>query len=116
MSHNHLSARTVISKKQRGRYSDGGGLVLQISKWGTKSWIFRYERDGRERHMGLGSLSTVSLATARDAAQKCRQLLLEGRDPIDQRNAELRQRRLEAARHMTFKECGEGYIAAHQAG
>jgi integrase len=116
MSHNRLSARTVISKKRRGRYSDGDGLVLQISKWGTKSWIFRFERDGRERHMGLGSLSTVSLAMARDAAQKCRQLLLEGRDPIEQRNAELRQRRLEMAKHVTFRECGEEYIAAHQAG
>jgi integrase len=116
MSHNRLSARTVISKKRRGRYSDGDGLVLQISKWGTKSWIFRYERDGRDRHMGLGSVSTVSLAMARAAAQKCRQLLLERRDPIDQRNAELRQRLLEAAKHVTFKECGEGYIAAHQAG
>jgi integrase len=116
MSHNRLTARTVISKKRRGRYSDGGGLVLQISKWGTKSWIFRYERDGRERHMGLGSVSTVSLAMARDAAQKCRQLLFEARDPIEQRNAELRQRRLERASHVTFKECGEGYIAAHQAG
>ena len=116
MSHNRLSARTVISKKRRGRHSDGDGLVLQISKWGTKSWIFRYERDGRERHMGLGSLSTVSLAMARDAAQKCRQLLLEGRDPIDQRNAELRRSRLEAAKRVTFRECGEAYIATHQAG
>ena len=116
MSHNRLSARTVSSKKRRGRYSDGDGLVLQISKWGTKSWIFRYERDGRERHMGLGSVSTVSLAMARDAARKCRQLLLEGHDPIDQRDAGLRQRRLEAAQQVTFKECGEGYIAAHRAG
>jgi integrase len=109
MARNRLSVRTVISKKRRGRYSDGDGLVLQISKWGTKSWIFRYERDGRERHMGLGSLSTVSLAMAREAAQKCRQLLLEGRDPIDQRNAELRQA-------CYIRECGEAYIATHQAG
>jgi integrase len=116
MSQNRLSVRAVKSKKRRGRYSDGDGLVLQISKWGTKSWIFRYQRDGRERHMGLGSLNTMSLAMAREAARKCRQVLLEGRDPIDQRNAELQQRRLEAARHVTFRECAEAYITAHQAG
>jgi integrase len=116
MSQNRLSVRAVKSKKRRGRYSDGDGLVLQISKWGTKSWIFRYQRDGRERHMGLGSLNAVPLAMAREAARKCRQVLLEGCDPIDRRTAELRQRRLEAARHVTFRECAEAYIAAHQAG
>ena len=103
MSQNRLSVRAVSSKKRRGRYSDGGGLVLQISRWGSKSWIFRYQRDGRERHMGLGSLNTVTLAMAREAARKCRQILLEGCDPIDQRTAELRQRRLEAARHPVHR-------------
>jgi integrase len=116
MSQNRLSVRAVSSKKRRGRYSDGDGLVLQISKWGSKSWIFRYQRDGRERHMGLGSLNAVTLAMAREAARKCRHVLLEGRDPIDQRNAELQQRRLEAARHVTFRECAEAYMTAHQAG
>jgi integrase-like protein/Arm domain-containing DNA-binding protein len=116
MSQNRLSVRAVSSKKRRGRYSDGDGLVLQISKWGSKSWIFRYQRDRRERHMGLGSHNTVTLAMAREAARKCRHVLLEGRDPIDQRNAELQQRRLEAARHVTFRECAEAYLTAHQAG
>jgi len=116
MPHNRLSARAINSKKGRGRYSDGGGLVLQISRWGTKSWIFRYELNGRERHMGLGSLSTVSLAEARDAARKWRQLLLDGHDPIDHRKAELQRRRFEVARQQTFKECAERYIAAHQVG
>jgi integrase len=116
MSYNRLSARAVDAKKRRGRYSDGDGLVLQISKWGTKSWIFRYERNGRERHMGLGSLNTVPLATAREVARKYRQLLLDGNDPIELRNTELQQRRLEAARQISFKECAEAYIAAHQTG
>jgi len=78
MALNKLSARAVESVSKRGRYSDGGGLVLQISKWGTKSWIFRYERDGRDRHMGLGPLVDLSLAEARDKAARCRKLLLDG--------------------------------------
>jgi len=73
MAHNRLSARGVETKTKRGRYGDGGGLFLQVSKWGTKAWIFRYERDGRERHMGLGPLHAVSLAEARERARDYRQ-------------------------------------------
>src|ERR1700704_4105151 len=80
MPHNRLSARTVTATLKRGRYADGGGLGLQGSKWGTRSWIFRYQRDGRERHMGLGPLHTLSLADARERARKCRQALLDDRD------------------------------------
>ncbi len=65
--------------------------------------------------MGLGSLSTVSLAEARQAAQQCRQILLDGRDPIEQRKFEFDQRRIQTIRQVTFKECAESYIATHQA-
>jgi integrase len=113
---NRLTARAVETKRNRGHYADGGGLVLQISKWGTKSWIFRYQRDGRERHMGIGPVHTLSLIEARERARECRRLLLDGRDPIDERTAERRRRQIEAARAMTFTQCAEAYIAAHQAG
>src|ERR1700730_10508176 len=116
MAHNRLSARGVEAKTKRGRYGDGGGLFLQISKWGTKSWIFRYERDGREHHMGLGSTHTRSLAEARERARDCRRLLLDGRDQIETRNAQQAQRRSEAARCVTFKGCAEQPVPAHWAG
>jgi hypothetical protein len=35
----------------------GGGLYLQVSKWRTKAWLFRFELDGQERQMGLGPLN-----------------------------------------------------------
>lgn len=25
-----------------GHYRDGNGLYLQVSKWGTKSWVFKF--------------------------------------------------------------------------
>jgi integrase len=113
---NRLTARTVASKDQRGRYADGGGLFLQVSKWGTKAWIFRYQRDGRERHMGLGPVHTLSLADARERARECRRQLLEGRDPIDARVSERARSRLEALQLMLFRECAERYHEAQQAG
>lgn len=40
---------------KRGRLLVSEGLYLQVSKWGTKSWEFRFTLDGRTRSMGLGS-------------------------------------------------------------
>ena len=64
---NRLTARTVATKKKPGRYGDGGGLWLQVSKFDTKSWVYRFMLDGRARHMGLGPVDLVSLAEAREA-------------------------------------------------
>jgi hypothetical protein len=56
-----LSAKAVENAKPKGEIPrflpDGGGLYLQVSATGTKSWMFRYAINGRERQMGLGSLS-----------------------------------------------------------
>ena len=119
MAHNVLTTKSVEAKNARGRYSDGGGLVLQISKWGTKSWAFRYRREVggrvRDRHMGLGPVHALSLADARERARECRGLLLRGRDPIEERKAQRQAQLLEAARALTFKACAEQYVAAHEA-
>ena len=109
-----LSALQVARKNQAGRYGDGGGLALQISRWGTKSWLFRFERNGRERQMGLGSLATLSLAEAREKARECRKILLDGLDPIEVRRAQKLERRAAAARGLTFKQCAEKYLAVHE--
>ena len=45
--------------RKRGLYGDGGGLYLQVGPSGSRSWVFRYKRDGRARMMGLGSLAVV---------------------------------------------------------
>jgi integrase len=106
-----------------GRYGDGGGLYLRIAqselKDGaaiSKNWVFRFERFGRERFMGLGSARTLSLAEARVAAHECRKTLLDGIDPIEARHSKRQQAKLEAARSITFRECAERYIAAHRVG
>ena len=112
---NRLTAVKIAKVTRPGRYGDGGGLLLQVSRWRTKAWLFRFERDGRERQMGLGPASTLSLAEARERARECRKILLDGRDPIEVRNAERMQRRTETARAVTFKACAERYIAAHEA-
>jgi integrase len=112
---NKLTAARVDKLKKPGRYGDGGGLWLQIAAAGTKSWLLRYQRDGKARQMGLGPVSLVSLADARERARDARRILLDGRDPIDVRNAERLTAKIEAAKGMTFQQCAERYVATHQA-
>src|SRR5215469_9726466 len=107
-----LSSRRVQSLKTRGFYCDGGGLYLQVSKSGSKSWVFRYAIGGHKRDMGLGSIATFTLVEARERARKMRQLVAEGIDPIDDRKA----KRAGSASMLTFRQCSERYVASHEAG
>jgi integrase len=108
---NKLTALEVARRKTPGRYSDGHGLWLQISSSGTKAWLFRYMIDGRARHMGLGPLHTVSLAEARTRARQARQLILDGKDPIEVKYEARDARRSPVA--MVFKEAAQRFIEVH---
>jgi hypothetical protein len=109
-----------IKNAKVGKHADGGNLYLQVKK-GTgsqlnKSWLFRFELDGRERSMGLGSVNVVSLADAREKAAECRRLVANGLDPLAERDKRQEQQRLDDAKAMTFDQCAELYMAAHKAG
>jgi hypothetical protein len=80
-----LTALAITQVKRRGYYGDGGGLFLQVSATGAKSWVFRFKEDRRLREMGLGPTHTVSLAEARQKALECRKARLDGLDPIEAR-------------------------------
>jgi integrase len=111
-----LTAMTVTRATRRGYYGDGGGLYLQVSDSGTKSWVFRFKEAGRLREMGLGPLHTIGLAEARQRAQNCRRARLDCLDPIEVRRSQRTAAKLDAAKAMTFKACAERYIASHKAG
>lgn len=110
-----LTALAVTQAKRRGYYGDGGGLYLQVSANGSKSWVFRFKEAGRLREMGLGPTHTISLAEAREKARDCRKQRLEAIDPIEARKAERMQARFAAAKTVIFRACAERYIASHNA-
>jgi integrase len=113
-----LSARSVETITKPGLHADGGGLYLHVTASGAKSWIYRWSRDRKSRDMGLGTAGQkdVTLAEARDLAAKARRVVRDGRDPIAERDVARLQKKLEAAKAITFKDCAERYIAAHAAG
>lgn len=113
-----LTALEVSKAKEPGYYGDGGGLWLQISTYGTKSWVFRFKSPvtGKAREMGLGDLRTYSLADARVNATEARRMVREGHDPIEERKQSRQQIQEDAARVRTFTDCAQAYIDSHSAG
>lgn len=109
-----LSALGVARLNEPGYYGDGAGLWLQVSSTGTKSWIFRFQLAGKRREMGLGPIYTVDLAIARLRARECREMLLQGKDPIAERRASRITERLRQSRQISFDQCSSSYIDAHR--
>ena len=108
MAIHKLSVRKVATASP-GKYEDGYGLRLVVSKSGAKKWVLRYTLHGRRREMGLGSYPSVGLADARTSALKCRRLVAKRVDPIE-------ARRMEAKRIPVFTACAARYIRGHRHG
>jgi integrase len=114
-----LTAKKIARLRQQpGRYIDGGdlgrGLYLQIASEKAASWLLRYERSGRERWLGLGSLADFTLKEARARAKQNRQLLADGIDPLEQKKADKATKALAATRAITFKEAAQAYFDQHE--
>jgi integrase len=109
-----LSARAVAALTDPGRYAVGHGAYLQISQWNTKSWIFRYVRNGKARHVGMGPCEYVTLSEARERAIEYRRMLARGEDPFEAKRAGARAARAATERAKTFKWCALEFIKQHE--
>ena len=111
-----LTAKQVEKQSEPGRYGDGGGLYLQVLPSGAKTWVLRFMLNKRAREMGLGGVTTFSLAEARERARAARQLLADGIDPIEAKREDALQRRMADASVISFDKAAERYIDAHAPG
>ena len=111
---NRLTAFRVSSLKKPGLHADGAGLYLKVDKGGSKSWVFRYMFERRARYLGLGSVTTISLASARSLAVEARQKLELGHDPIKAKREVAKTLAADKAKSLTFKQCAEAYMTAHE--
>jgi integrase len=85
-----LSAVGIRALKKPGRYADGNGLYLKVTESGAKRWELRTVVFGKRRDIGLGGLRLVSLAEARELAEKYRNLARNDGDPIAEKRRERR--------------------------
>ena len=79
---------------------DPPGLMVQVSRAGSKSWIMRTSTiSGKRREVGLGAFPGVSLSEARRMAKE----YVAGRDP----RAAIRRGHNKA---ITFRECAQRFL------
>jgi integrase len=109
-------------------YADGNGLFLRAAPAAngaiTKSWVYRFQINGKRNDMGLGALADLTLANARIKALELRQMVVAKIDPLAARNAQQgaqmatkQEAELATAQQTTnFAEVAATYIEAKAAG
>jgi integrase len=81
--------------KSRGRFTDSGGLYLEVTPAGTKRWFYKYRKPGSgekagklvEARLQIGNYPALSLALARTARDKAKSAAKGGIDPVQQKQA-----------------------------
>jgi len=123
-----LTARQIATAKpgsdrRASMLPDGGNLYLQLSRDKNdhnhirRSWVFRYEYLGQRHDMGLGPLHSLDLSDARAKAKILRQQLRDQIDPLAAKRQIKRDQLAQLAarqRAITFRQCAERCIAAHE--
>jgi integrase len=115
-----LTALRIKNEKAAGMYADGAGLYLRVQESGAKSWIFRFQLNGKRREMGIGTLAERSPVEAREEAAKLSAKVRLGVDPIDARQLD-KLTKIDsvakvAAGAITFAQVAKDFITAHRAG
>lgn len=112
MAIHKLNPRKVASAGP-GKYEDGGGLRLVVSKTGAKKWVVRAMHAGKRKEFGLGGYPSVGLAEARKTAEEYRRLYANGIDPAEERKKQLLAATVQTP---TFTACAARYIRSHRRG
>ena len=123
-----LKARTITDGKYHRDRGDGAarGLFVQVTHSVAKdakpgevmrSWVYRFVSPihQRARWMGLGPIPVIGLAEARKKATEARKIVINGKDPIDEREKQLAAARVEAAKFKTFADVAQEYIKENKA-
>lgn len=109
-----LSAVEVSRIDTRGMHAVGGvaGLLLQVAKGGSRSWVLRARIGNKRRDIGLGGYPDVTLSQARTKARNLREQISGGADPIAERRAARQALEATQAKRLTFAEAARRKHAA----
>jgi integrase len=83
-----VALRKAKPAKSLRKLADGRGLQFWITPQGGRYWRWEYRFHGKRKLLSLGTYPDVSAITARAKADDARKLLLEGKDPSQQKRQE----------------------------
>jgi integrase len=92
---------------QRYSKADSGGLLLDVTPGGVKSWVFRYRLNGNREKVVIGRYPDVSLKEARAERDKLAAIVRNGKSPF----AEKKQAREGMSNDPTVKEFAGRYYS-----
>ena len=95
-------------QKKLYKLSDGGGLFVEVSPGGVKTWRYQYRFGGVRSEVTIGKYPEIGVADARDRHFECRSMLERGIDPAEARRRELEERR---KRTLDSKRAGDDFEA-----
>jgi integrase len=99
----HRLTGVAVRKLGPGRHADGNGLYLEVDPSGVgRRWFLRTVVYGDRKDIGLGPVTLVSLAEAREMARRLRRVARAGGDPIAERDKDKKRSPSfeDAARHV----------------
>ncbi len=70
MALSDVKVRSAKPEAKAYKLTDGDGMVLLVHPNGSKYWRLRYRFGGKEKMLALGKYPEVSLADAREGANK----------------------------------------------
>jgi integrase len=76
-----IKLRNLKPKAQKFSESDSGGLFIEVTPGGVKSWGLRYRLGEKQERVGLGTYPTWTLAEARAWRDACKVLAARGVSP-----------------------------------
>ena len=99
LSNYTLTPTRINNAKAKARLyklSDGGGLFVEVSTTGQKTWRYQYRFAGSRRDVKIGRYPEIGVADARARHFELRSLLERGVDPAEVRRQETAERRQQA--------------------
>lgn len=103
---------TCPPDRRQARFSDSGGLYLQVSPAGSRRWFWKYRIAGAEKALALGRYPDVSLTAARRARDAARLQKAGGRDPVEARKMAKLKAKVVAS--DTFKATALEWFGKHE--
>lgn len=88
--------KAIKPEDKSKRYSDDGGLYLQVSSKGAKLWRMAYRFAGKQKTLSFGKYPHITLAEARRKRDDAKVIIANGADPSDIVRQEKQQKRISA--------------------
>ena len=102
--------QAVGPKAKRYTLRDGRGLFLDITPTGVRTWVFRYQFEGKQEKFVIGRYPEFSLKDARGERDELAVKVSKGTSPAKEKKEEREGAAPGSSKDPTVKEFGQRYL------